>query len=81
MNLGSEKGFSVLEVIAATERVCGKPIERRVAPRRAGDAPILVASSQKARKTLGWNPVESDLESIIGSAWRWARQRANVTGR
>ena len=72
MNLGSGKGFSVLEVIAATERVCGKPIERRVAPRRAGDAPILVASSQKARKILGWNPVESDLESMIGSAWRWA---------
>ena len=81
MNLGSEKGFSVLEVIAATERVCGKPIDYRAAPRRVGDAPVLVASSQKARKILGWNPVESDLESIIGSAWRWARQRANVPGR
>lgn len=75
-NLGSEKGFSVLEVIAAASRICGKPVDYRVAPRREGDAPVLVASAAKARKILNWKPVESDLESIIGSAWRWEQRRA-----
>ena len=75
-NLGSEKGFSVLEVIAAASRICGKPVDYRVAPRREGDAPVLVASAGKARKILNWKPVESDLESIIGSAWRWEQRRA-----
>src|SRR5689334_4050966 len=66
-NLGSEKGFSVFEVIAAASRICGKPVDYRIAPRREGDAPVLVASAGKARKILNWKPVESDLESIIGS--------------
>jgi len=75
-NLGSEKGFSVLEVIAAASRICGKPVDYGIAPRREGDAPVLVASAGKARKILNWKPVESDLESIIGSAWRWEQRRA-----
>ena len=79
INLGSERGFSVLEVIKTAERVCGQAIEHRLAPRREGDAPVLVASSQKARTVLGWTPIESDLETIIGSAWRWERSRA-LTG-
>jgi UDP-glucose 4-epimerase len=78
INLGSQRGFSVLEVVAAAERICGRTIARRVAARREGDPPILVASAQKARETLGWIPVESGLESIIGSAWRWEQQRPPV---
>ena len=71
INLGSERGCSVLEVIKAAERICGQTIEHRIAPRRGGDAPVLVARSQKARNVLAWTPSESDLETIIGSAWRW----------
>ena len=76
VNLGSERGFSVLEVIESAEHVCGQAIEHRIAPRRAGDPPVLVASSQKARNILGWTAIESDLETIIGSAWRWEQARA-----
>ena len=76
INLGSERGFSVLEVIKDAERVCSQTIEHRIASRRGGDAPVLVASSQKARSVLGWTPIESDLETIIGSAWRWEQARA-----
>jgi UDP-glucose 4-epimerase len=79
VNLGSEQGNSVLEVIAAAERVCGQKIGRRIAPRRTGDPPVLVASARKAREVLGWNPTQSDLETIIGSAWRW-EQRRTVPG-
>ncbi len=70
-NLGSERGYSVLEVIAAAERVVGRPIRRNLSARRPGDPPILVASAAKARAVLGWTPVDSDLATIIGSAWRW----------
>jgi UDP-glucose 4-epimerase len=78
INLGSGRGFSVLEVIAEAERVCGRKIDYRAAPRRAGDPPILVASSQKARKMLGWTPEASDLDAIIGSAWRWEQHQAGT---
>jgi len=75
INVGSEQGFSVLEVIETAARVCGSKIDYRIAPRRAGDAPVLVASAKKAHRILTWEPTESDLESIIASAWRW-EQRA-----
>lgn len=74
VNLGSERGYSVLEVIAVAERVCGQRIEHRVTERRAGDPPVLVASARKARELLGWVPTKSDLETIIGSAWRWEQR-------
>jgi UDP-glucose 4-epimerase len=73
-NLGSGSGFSVAEVVAATERVTGKAVPREVGPRRAGDPPVLVASNERAREVLGWLPRRGSLEEIIGSAWRW-RQR------
>ena len=75
INLGSEQGSSVLEVLATAKRVCGKTIDYRLMPRRPGDAAVLVASLQKARRVLGWTPAESDLESIIASAWRWENSR------
>jgi UDP-glucose 4-epimerase len=74
-NLGSERGFSVKEVIHACERVTGRGIPVRWGLRRAGDPARLVASSQKIKKDMGWNPAHSDLETIIETAWRWHRLR------
>lgn len=69
-NLGSGRGFSVLEVIAAAEAVVGRPIVRVDAPRRPGDPPALVASARRANQELGWRATRTSLEEIIGSAWR-----------
>ena len=71
INLGNGTGFSVLEVIEASRKVTGKPIEAVVAPRRAGDPSRLIADSRKARELLGWKPQFADLETIIESAWKW----------
>jgi UDP-glucose 4-epimerase len=70
-NLGNGAGFSVREVIQVSEAVTGKSIRSRVAPRRPGDPPSLVASSKRAREILGWNPQRGDLKGIIESAWQW----------
>ncbi len=64
-NLGNGVGYSVLEVIETARKVTGHPIPARETPRRAGDPARLVASSEKARKILGWNPVHDSLEEII----------------
>jgi UDP-glucose 4-epimerase len=72
-NLGNGQGFSVREVIAAASAVSGRGIGFAVEPRRAGDPSVLVASSEKARAELGWNPVHTTLEPIIDSALRWHR--------
>lgn len=71
LNLGSESGFTVREVIAATERVTGKKVPVENGARRAGDPPALVASSKRAEEALGWSPAHSDLEAIIASALVW----------
>lgn len=70
-NLGNGHGFSVREVIAAAGQVTGRPVPHAIAPRRAGDPAVLVASSDKARRELGWAPQYTELEPIIESAWRW----------
>ncbi len=70
-NLGNGKGFSVREVIRAARRVTGVEIPVVEAARRPGDPAVLVASSEKIRRELGWAPTYADLESIIGSAWAW----------
>lgn len=70
-NLGSGKGFSVREVIAAAERITKHSVAYDIAPRRPGDPAVLVASSEKARVELGWAPKYCDLDQIVGSAWRW----------
>ncbi len=72
-NLGNGSGFSVLQVIEAARRVTGRPIPIRKAPRRPGDPETLVASSARARRDLGWTPRFPDLESILETAWRFAR--------
>jgi UDP-glucose 4-epimerase len=70
-NLGNGHGFSVREVIEAARRVTGKPIPSQTAPRRAGDPPILVASSQLIQKELGWQPKRSELDTIVEDAWKF----------
>ena len=72
-NLGSGQGFSVREVIETVRRVTGHPIPAKVSPRRPGDPAVLVASSEKIKQELGWQPSCADLESIVRSAWDWRR--------
>lgn len=71
INLGNGKGYSVLQVIETARKVSGRPIEVRMESRRAGDPSVLVASSEKARRMLGWKPRYPELEEIIASAWHW----------
>ncbi len=77
-NLGNNAGHSVKEVLECCRRVTGHPIPAVIKPRRAGDPPSLVASSAKARKTLGWKPSHASLEAIVSSAWAW--HKANPEG-
>ncbi len=70
-NLGNGAGYSVREVIEESRRVTGKEISALDAPRRPGDAPRLVASSEKIQRELGWAPKYPELEQIIASSWEW----------
>lgn len=76
-NLGNGDGYSVREVIETARRVTGQPIPCIESPRRLGDAPRLVASSEKIRRELGWTPRHPDLTDIITSAWDWHRTHPN----
>lgn len=70
-NLGSSKGFSVKEMLDTAREITGKEIPARVVARRAGDPSTLIASSEKAKTVLGWNPQYTDIKKIIASAWNW----------
>jgi UDP-glucose 4-epimerase len=72
-NLGNGHGFSVREVIETVRRVTGHPIPAKESPRRPGDPAVLVASSEKIKKELGWQPKFADLENIVRSAWEWRK--------
>jgi len=72
-NLGNGAGYSVRQVIDAARQVTGHPIPAVEAPRRPGDAAILVADASKARALLGWQPAIPDLHDIIADAWAWHR--------
>jgi UDP-glucose 4-epimerase len=74
-NLGNGQGFSVLEVIESARRVTGHPIPAEVHPRRPGDPAVLVASSKKAIRELGWMPRYTKLDEIIRTAWIWHQKR------
>jgi UDP-glucose 4-epimerase len=74
INLGTESGHSVLEIIKAVEKVTGRAVPYDVGPRREGDVAVLLASREKAEKSLGWKPRLSSLETIIETAWNWHRQ-------
>ncbi|TQM80238.1 UDP-glucose 4-epimerase [Saccharothrix saharensis] len=74
-NLGNGLGFSVKQVIDACREVTGHPVPADVAPRRAGDPAVLVASSEKARTELGWKPERVDLTGIVRDAWDFTRSQ------
>jgi UDP-glucose 4-epimerase len=74
-NLGNGQGFSVREVVEVARMVTGHPIHVIESDRRAGDPAVLIASSEKIRRDLGWQPKFPDLPSIVESAWQWHRTR------
>jgi UDP-glucose 4-epimerase len=76
-NLGNGMGFSVKEIIHASERVTGQKIKNEIAPRRLGDPAILVASSEKAKNILSWRPKYTDINDIISSAWKFHKTHEN----
>lgn len=76
INLGTEAGSTVLEIIAAAKRVTGKRIDVRFAPRRAGDPPELLADASLAAQVLGWEPRFPDVATQVGHAWAWMRARS-----
>ena len=76
-NLGSAAGFSVREVVEAARRVTGRAIPARPVKRRVGDPPVLVASSRRARRELGWQPQFSTLEQMLTDAWAWREAHPN----
>lgn len=75
-NLGNGKGFSVREVISAVKKVTGKEFTVVEDIRRPGDPPVLVATSEKIKKELGWTPKYTDIEAIVASAWKWHQKKA-----
>ncbi|MGI1662085.1 UDP-glucose 4-epimerase GalE [Palleronia sp. KMU-117] len=77
-NIGTGQGQSVREIIAACERVVGRPIPQKVGPRRPGDPPRLVADSTKLKTQLGWEPRYTYIEDTIATAWAW--HKANPRG-
>jgi UDP-glucose-4-epimerase GalE len=72
-NLGIGRGYSVREVLQTVGEVTGRPVPVREGPRRPGDPPVLVASSDKAQRELGWRPRYTDLRAIVETAWNWHR--------
>lgn len=74
-NLGNGQGFSIKQVIEAAELVTGCKVPVEYGPRRAGDPPVLVADSAKAKAVLGWRPCFADLQTIIRHAWQWEQRR------
>jgi UDP-glucose 4-epimerase len=76
-NLGNGRGFSVRQVVEVARKVTGHAIQAEDAPRRPGDPAVLVASSEKICRELGWQPRYPELEQIVASAWEWRRQHPN----
>lgn len=76
-NLGSSNGFSVKEMIEAARIVTGREIPAVIAKRRAGDPGILVASSEKAQAILGWQPLYTNVKTILETAWKWHQSHPN----
>ena len=76
-NLGSGNGYSVKQVVDVSREVTGHPIPAKIEARRAGDPAVLIASSDRARKELGWAPQRDKLEAIVKSAWEWHSANPN----
>jgi UDP-glucose 4-epimerase len=77
-NLGSAAGYSIREVVEAARKVTGRAVPARAVKRRMGDPPVLVASSRRARRELGWQSRHSKLEEMLADAWAW--KEAHPTG-
>jgi len=77
LNLGTGKGYSVLEVINCAREVTGRDIPVQIEPPRPGDPARLIADHTKAASLLGWEPVKSDLRSMVQSAWNWRHLHPN----
>ena len=75
LNLANARGYSVKEVIAAAEKVCGRAVPHEPAARRPGDPPVLIGDASRARAILGWQPTRSDLTMQIEDAWKWMQRR------
>lgn len=75
LNLGTGNGVSVLELIAAFERVSGQKLNYQIGPRRAGDVEAIYANNDKAKEIIGWTP-QHDLDSMMDTAWRWEKALA-----
>ena len=78
INLGTNRGFSVLEVIAMAREVTGRTIPYEIQPRRPGDVAVLLASKEKAESVLRWRPAHSSLRTIVETAWNWHRNRGRA---
>lgn len=76
INLGANKGYSVMEVIKKVEAVTGQKVSYSVKPKRKGDVDVLLASREKAKKVLHWDLLYSDLDTIIATAWNWHQKIA-----
>ncbi|RFU70967.1 UDP-glucose 4-epimerase GalE [Peribacillus saganii] len=76
-NLGSSQGFSVKEIVEAARTVTKHPIPAKIAHRRQGDPSRLIASSEKAKQMLGWNPSRTSIHQIIKDAWNWHQEHPN----
>jgi UDP-glucose 4-epimerase len=76
-NLGSGRGYSVLEVVEAARRITGHPIPVQIEGRRAGDPAMLVADARRAERELGWTAQRSDLDTLISDAWGWRAHHPN----
>ncbi|HLR09088.1 MAG TPA: UDP-glucose 4-epimerase GalE [Bacillota bacterium] len=76
-NLGSSQGFSVKEMIDTARAVTGEAIPAEIGPRRPGDPGVLIASSEKARRILGWEPQRTSVETIMRDAWNWHKTHPN----
>jgi UDP-glucose-4-epimerase GalE len=79
-NVGTGAGRSVLEVMRAAEEVTGKKVPHEMGPRRAGDPAVLVANSDKLKRTLGWKPKFPELADIVATAWQFEKKRAEREG-
>lgn len=76
-NLGSSNGFSVKEIVDTVREVTGRGFYVKIGDRRAGDPSTLIASSDKAKRVLGWNPKKTDIHQIIKDAWNWHESHPN----
>jgi UDP-glucose 4-epimerase len=78
MNCGYGRGFSVVEVLDAVDRVTNRTIQRRMGPRRAGDPDSLISDNARIKATLPWVPKHADLEEIVGHALAWERKLGEI---